>query len=577
MAQSFPSCNQEKWDNASLFSSAQEFNDPVKLNVNTKLPSWFKGCLYRNGPGQFELNNNPDASVNHPFDGFACINKYDIDGEKNTIYFQSRFIKSRTYKESLKRGCLVTRQFATDPCKSLFGRFQLLFSPLNPETYSDNTVVTIQRVNNELLALTEIVVGYVIDEKTLETVASLTSLPFTKPIPTEILTLTASHVMYDSKRKMTVSYATRISLLHGQWLDVLFISDDDINHSSDNTKLNKTDKDERNNIDDNDDDDDDENVDEGRFLLINNNMNKRGKRYNQLIRSNTKTFRYYYTDSASYMHSASISEDYLILSEIPSHFSLFNTIRTILTGDVVTNMFKWNPSLPTYFRIIRLDNGEEVARIAGPAFFTFHHINAYQINENNGNEIVIDMCTYDDNRIVDEFYLNKVRQNLFPSGFGYVRRFHLNLDTKQCSEPYKNLQQLPKGQQIAHPISHMNSLVPVQIEFPRINSRYIGQFYRYVYAVRGPPNYMMDALVKIDMQTRQICGFWQESCTSPCEPVFVPKPESTEEDDGIVLTIIFEQQTNKSCILLLDGITFKEITRAYLPAPIPFSLHGNFY
>ncbi|CAF1548854.1 unnamed protein product, partial [Adineta steineri] len=157
MAQSFPSCNQEKWDNASLFSSAQEFNDPVKLNVNTKLPSWFKGCLYRNGPGQFELNNNPDASVNHPFDGFACINKYDIDGEKNTIYFQSRFIKSRTYKESLKRGCLVTRQFATDPCKSLFGRFQLLFSPLNPETYSDNTVVTIQRVNNELLALTEIV------------------------------------------------------------------------------------------------------------------------------------------------------------------------------------------------------------------------------------------------------------------------------------------------------------------------------------------------------------------------------------------------------------------------------------
>jgi carotenoid cleavage dioxygenase-like enzyme len=318
-------------------------------------------------------------------------------------------------------------------------------------------------------------------------------------------------------------------------------------------------------------------MDEGRFILITNNMNKRGQDYNQLIRSKTKSFRYNYEDSASYMHSASITEDYLILSEIPFHFSLFNTLRTILTGDLLTNMFKWNPSLPTYFRVIRLDNGEEVARIAGPAFFTFHHVNAYQISQTDGNEIVIDMCTYDDGRIVDEFYLSKLRQNLFPSGFGYLRRFHLNLTSQQCSEPYENLQDLPTDQPAAHPISHMNSLVPVQIEFPRINSSYVGQFYRYVYAVRGPPGYLMDALVKIDVETRQICGFWQESCTSPCEPIFVPKPGSAQEDDGIVLTIIFEQQTNKSFILLLDGITFKEISRGYLPVPIPFSLHGNFY
>ncbi|UJR19427.1 hypothetical protein I4U23_022557 [Adineta vaga] len=528
MAKSFFSCHQDDWNTASFFSSTQECNHPVKVDMNGKIPHWLKGCLYRNGPGQFEVNNDPSTSVNHPFDGFAYINKYEVDGENNTIYFQSSFIKSRAYKESMKRGCLVTRQLGTDPCKSLFSRFQLLFSPRDPEQFPDNTLVTIQRVNNELLALTEVVMGYVIDEQTLETIAPLTSLTFAKPMPTEILTMTTSHVMYDSKRKMTVSYATRITKSHGQWLDVIFIFDDE-------TKLNNNGRDLHHDIND---DGDDENVDAGRFILISNNMNKRGQKYNQTIRSKTKSFRYNYEDSASYMHSASITEDYLILSEIPFHFSLYNTLRTILTGDLLTNMFKWNAALPTYFRVIRLDNGEEIARIVGPTLFTFHHINAYQIDQTHRNEIVIDICTYDDHRIIDEFYLKKVRQNLFPSGFGYVRRFHLNLTTKECLEPYKNLQKLPTDQSTAHPVSHKNSLIPIQIEFPRINPNYIGHLYRYVYAVRGPQGYLMDALVKIDLEAHHICGLWQEPCTCLCEPIFVPKPGSAQEDEGIVLTIL---------------------------------------
>ncbi|CAF4675017.1 unnamed protein product, partial [Rotaria sp. Silwood2] len=173
IATSFASYNQEKWNNVNLFSSTEECNQQVKLTLDGKLPSWLKGCLYRNGPGQFELNNDPNTSVNHLFDGFAYIQKYDIDGEKNAIHFQSSFIKSRTYRESVKRGRLITRQFATDPCKTIFDRFQLLFSSANPRTFPDDPSVTIQRVNNELLALTETVTGYVIDDKTLQTVAPL--------------------------------------------------------------------------------------------------------------------------------------------------------------------------------------------------------------------------------------------------------------------------------------------------------------------------------------------------------------------------------------------------------------------
>jgi len=176
-------------------------------------------------------------------------------------------------------------------------------------------------------------------------------------------------------------------------------------------------------------------------------MNERGKKYNRLIKSKTKSYRYMYDQSASYMHSASITEDYLILSEIPLHFSLIKTVLTVLSGGLITDMFKWNDSLPTYFRIISLDNGKEIARIPGPAFFTFHHINAYQTKKDNEDHIVIDICAYDDHRLVKELYLNKLRQNTFPSGLGYVRRFHLNLNTQECTEPYQNLQKLSDDQQ----------------------------------------------------------------------------------------------------------------------------------
>ena len=148
----------------------------------------------------------------------------------------------------------------------------------------------------------------------------------------------------------------------------------------------------------NDDDEDQWLPVEGRFIHLTNNMTERGKEYNRRIKSNTKVYRFPY-EHACYMHSASISEDYLILSEIPFHFNTFNAIWNSIAGGTVTDMFKWNgATMPTYFRIISLDTGEQVARIPGPAFFTFHHINSYQ-SKDNPKKIIVNICAFDDARI----------------------------------------------------------------------------------------------------------------------------------------------------------------------------------
>jgi carotenoid cleavage dioxygenase-like enzyme len=216
------------WNNYNLYTSTTNSTNEEPIQFQGKIPEWLKGTLYRNGPGAQEVNNDVTTTVNHAFDGFAYIQKYNIDGSSQTVRFRGSFIKSHAYTQALKNGRLMTRQFGTDPCKSIFGRFQTLFRGREPTTATDDTGVTIQMVNNELLALTETVTGNILDSDTLELLGPLTTLPYAQELDSELFTTTTAHVMYDEKRKMTVGYAGRITLKE-YWLDVIFISDESSN------------------------------------------------------------------------------------------------------------------------------------------------------------------------------------------------------------------------------------------------------------------------------------------------------------------------------------------------------------
>ncbi|CAF2990567.1 unnamed protein product [Rotaria sp. Silwood2] len=547
--------NEQVWNNFYLFAPTTETIKEEIIEFQGKIPEWLKGTLYRNGAGANEINNDITTSVKHAFDGFGFIQKYNIDGPSQIVHFRASFIKSRAYKEALKNGHTVVRHFGTDPNKSIFGRFQSLFRSRDPTTYNDDSSVTVQMVHNELLALTETVTGNILDPNTLESLGPLISLPYAQTIDSEIMSIPTAHVMYDERRKMTVGYSIRITR-KGHWLDVIFISD------------------EASHKDITDDDVDQWLTGNDRFIHITNNISERAKDYNRQMRSSTKLYRFP-LEYASYMHSASISEDYLILTEIPLHYNTFYAIWSLISGGAVTDMFKWHgETMPTYFRVISLDTGEQIAHIAGPAFFAFHHINSYQVKDNK-KKIIVDICAFDDSKFVNELFLDKLRENIFPSGAGYLRRFELDLDANICIEPNTNARE-PKG---SHCYSYAHSLVPVQFELPRINPKFIGKSYRYTYALRAPPGRLFDALIKLDVQSKEQVGLWEEACTSPSEPIFVPRPDANhdQEDDGVVLSVILDQQAKKSFLLVLDGITFKELARAHLPIHIPLSFHGNFY
>ncbi len=54
------------------------------------------------------------------------------------------------------------------------------------------------------------------------------------------------------------------------------------------------------------------------------------------------------------------------------------------------------------------------------------------------------------------------------------------------------------------------------------------------------------------------------------------KPAAKDDDEGVVLSLVSNPSAGNSYLLLLDAMTFQEIARADLPAPVSFGLHGSF-
>ena len=61
------------------------------------------------------------------------------------------------------------------------------------------------------------------------------------------------------------------------------------------------------------------------------------------------------------------------------------------------------------------------------------------------------------------------------------------------------------------------------------------------------------------------------------EPVFVPKIDGTNEDDGWLLTVVYDATTDGSELCVLDAADLGrgEVARISLPQRVPFGFHGN--
>lgn len=128
----------------------------------------------------------------------------------------------------------------------------------------------------------------------------------------------------------------------------------------------------------------------------------------------------------------------------------------------------------------------------------------------------------------------------------------------------------------------------VNFELPTINpSRYLND-YRYTFGVnRSGENKTLiyDRIIKVDLDKiksgadhKSAAKFWIEDQCTPSEPVFVPTPGGTEEDDGVLLSIVLDGRRRTGFMLILNAQTMQEIARADMPEGkvAPHNFHGMF-
>jgi len=219
---------------------------------------------------------------------------------------------------------------------------------------------------------------------------------------------------------------------------------------------------------------------------------------------------------------------------------------------------------PTLFYLINTNDGSVISgfETSDPEMvFATHHMNAWE----EEGEVVVDLCSNPWDALATFMdiptMMNSSLTDNHKADF-VMKRIRLNLSDKSLKiEDWPNALGIPL----------LNTL-----DFPAINENYMGMKNRYAYGWASI-DYWRQTLVKKDLEASENDKTWSVNSHYPGELWFIPRPGAHLEDDGVLVTVVFNGERSQSYLLLLDGQTFEEINRSYLPVNVPFSFHGNWF
>jgi carotenoid cleavage dioxygenase len=258
----------------------------------------------------------------------------------------------------------------------------------------------------------------------------------------------------------------------------------------------------------------------------------------------------------SMMHDFAITTDHAILPLMPLVFD----IDVMAAGGNFGAALKWQEQRGLKFGIRSLEPGSPVRWFDAPTpAFTFHPGNAYE----QDGVIYMDACMYlDGAKTLRE--LASVRNGEIDGGLHAVPfAYEFDLATGECRE-----------RQLSDRLA----------EFPRIDDRLVGHRNRWGYATTNRPDAVSrpDAtwtgLLKYDRGGGPAVENVLPHAHWTGEPVFVPRSSTAAEDDGFVLSVVYDGPNDRSCLQILDARNFDRdpLAKLWLDHRVPLGFHGNF-
>jgi len=241
------------------------------------------------------------------------------------------------------------------------------------------------------------------------------------------------------------------------------------------------------------------------------------------------------------VHDMGLTERYAILMDLPVTFSL----DAAMAG--ASFPYRWDPAYGARVGLLPREGGaEEIVWCELPgSCYVFHPVNAYD----DGERVVMDVARHATMFAEDVLGPSDAVPQLY--------RWTIDPATRRVSEQLLD----ERGQ-----------------EFPRHDERLVARRHRYAYCVAA--DLLRDGftgLIKHDLDAGTSEGVDYGTGRMTMEAVFVPRTDAAAEDDGWLMSYVYDATTDRSDVVVLHAqdLAAGPVATVHLPQRVPFGFHGN--
>ena len=245
------------------------------------------------------------------------------------------------------------------------------------------------------------------------------------------------------------------------------------------------------------------------------------------------------------IHDMSLTKNYAVI------YDLSVTLSFLALGTGSSFPFRWdNDHEPRVGLLPRGGDASEIIWSPVSQNYAYHPMNAF---EDIDGSVVIDIMRY------DRMFENDLN-GPFGDSLPHLDRWTIN----------------PASPDSMRQVSEQTIDERAQ-EFPRCHPDLNGKPYRYGYSVAVTSTYGFPSIYKHDLQTGESSQFHVGAGRHSAEPVFIPRQNADAEDDGFLMTYVYDESKNTSDLIILDArdLSRSALATVHLPVRVPFGFHGN--
>ncbi len=236
---------------------------------------------------------------------------------------------------------------------------------------------------------------------------------------------------------------------------------------------------------------------------------------------------------------------------------LVSPLKFLLGFSSFEGALHWEGARPTLILLVPREGRDKPRIIETDAFFQFHFANGFE----EDGAVVFDLARYPDYRTIGQALRDYWKSEWPSRGTAMLTRLRVDLSTgKADSRTYDT---------------------GTANEFPVINPAYVGKRQRYAYIACSPADRargLQQQVARIDFETGTVArhDFGPDGYAG--EPLFIATQAGGAEDDGVVVTLVFDAAHQRTDIVGLDArdIAARPLFVARLKHHVPFPLHGIF-